>query len=51
MNSTDTTNLILLVSLCSTIIVCGCFNIIYALYRNYTRQTNEQNNSLLNDTV
>jgi hypothetical protein len=50
MNSIDTTNLILLLSLCSTIIVCGCFNIIYALYRN-TSQTNEQNNSLLNDTV
>jgi hypothetical protein len=48
MNSTDTTNLILLVGVCSLILICGLLNIVYALYRN-TRQTNE-NNSLLNNT-
>ena len=50
MNSTDTTNLILLVGVCSLILICGLLNIVYALYRNYTRQTNE-NNSLLNNSL
>lgn len=49
MNDSDRTNIILLVVLCSTILICGCFNIVYALYKNYTRQTNEHN-SLLSNT-
>lgn len=49
MNDSDRTNIVLLVVLCSTILICGCFNIVYALYKNYTRQTNE-NNSLLSNT-